>query len=220
MTCLCTNREKCVAARGQGRVTRMGVTHQPTVADLSGMSDASSVFHREPGAPAPSSSPTVATQPAPTLAAASGSQTTGVVVAVAIAIAGGLIWAGVVIATRFDVGILAWFVGAAAGLAAVRVAGGTLGVGNRVLVGLFAAGAILLGKYVIFVHDAKDALDKLLPGGGSSIGYLDSQAMRIYVDDFSQIVKPIYALWVLLAFVGALRATSGARVLPRRRHLF
>src|SRR4051794_28495865 len=39
------------------------------------------------------------------------------------ALAGGLVWAAVVITTRYDIGFLAWFVGAATGLAVVRVAG-------------------------------------------------------------------------------------------------
>jgi len=39
------------------------------------------------------------------------------------ALVGGLVWAGVVITTRYDIGFLAWFVGAATGLAVVRVAG-------------------------------------------------------------------------------------------------
>src|SRR5207253_11019325 len=67
------------------------------------------------------------------------------------ALVGGLVWAGVVITTRYDIGFLAWFVGAATGLAIVRVAGGPVSSPVRVLAGVFAAGGIVAGKYVIFV---------------------------------------------------------------------
>src|SRR5256885_5739707 len=121
------------------------------------------------------------------------------------AVIGGLVWAGVVITTRYDIGFLAWFVGAATGLAIVRVAGGPVGPPVRALAGIFAAGGIVLGKYVIFVHAVKKALDAELAGQGRAVGYLNTHAMSVFVHNFGTIVRPVYALWVGLAFFAAVR---------------
>src|SRR5690348_4123008 len=76
-----------------------------------------------------------------------------VLASAAVAVASGLVWAGIVIATRFDIGIVAWLGGVAAGVTMVRIAGRPLGVASRIVAGLFSAAGIMLGKYVIFVHD-------------------------------------------------------------------
>jgi hypothetical protein len=133
------------------------------------------------------------------------------------ALIGGLVWAGVVITTRFDVGFLAWFVGAATGLTIVRVAGGPVSPPVRALAGVFAAGGILVGKYVIFVHAVKKTLGALLAAQGQSVGYLDTHAMSVFVHNFGSIVRPVYALWVALAFFAAVRTAGGRAAYTRRR---
>ena len=50
--------------------------------------------------------------------------------------------------TKIDFGILAWFAGVAVGVVVVRVAGGPVGVGIRVLAGLFAATLHAHGRFV------------------------------------------------------------------------
>jgi hypothetical protein len=135
----------------------------------------------------------------------------------AVALVGGLVWAGVVIGTRYDIGFLAWFVGAATGLTVARVAGGPIGGAVKLSAGLLAAGGIIVGKYVIFVHDVKATIGNLLVAEGLSVGYLDSRQMGIFVHHFGSIVKPIYGLWAVLALVAAVRAADGRRILPARR---
>jgi hypothetical protein len=134
----------------------------------------------------------------------------------AVAIACGLVWAGIVIATRFDIGLVAWLGGVATGVTMVRVAGRPLGVASRVLAGLFSAAGIILGKYVIFVHDLNDEAHKLNLDN-LSLGYLDSKQMSLFIHHFSDIVKPIYIVWVVLAFVAAFRTAGGRAVFGRRR---
>jgi hypothetical protein len=126
----------------------------------------------------------------------------------AVALIGGLVWAAVVIATRLDIGVLAWLIGAATGLAIARVAGGGVGTGIRVLAGGFSAAAIIVGKYVIFVHDVRKVFGPLLALQGRSVGYLDRSQMHIFLHHFGTFVRPIYALWVGLAFFAAYR-TAG-----------
>ena len=122
-----------------------------------------------------------------------------------------------VITTRYDIGFLAWFVGAATGLAVVRVAGAPVSVPVRVMAGVFAAGGIIVGKYVIFVHALNKALNVLSAGRAHSVGYLNTHAMSVFVHNFSSIVRPVYALWVALAFFAAVRTAGGRAIYTRRR---
>jgi hypothetical protein len=133
------------------------------------------------------------------------------------ALVGGLVWAGVVISLKYDIGILAWFVGAATGLTVHRVAGGSVGGFERALAGLFAAAGIIVGKYVIFVHAVRAAASALLPGRPIPDGYLDSTQMSYFVNHFGSIVRPIYWLWFLLAFAAAFRTSGGRPIWGRGR---
>ena len=132
------------------------------------------------------------------------------------ALLGGLVWAGVVIVSQWDVGILAWLVGAATGAAIVRVAGGPVGTGQRVVAGALAAAGIMVGKYVIFVHELRAAIGPLLASQGVSVGYLDTGTMSIFRENFTTIVRPMYAVWVALAVFAAVRV-AGGRGRPARR---
>jgi hypothetical protein len=138
----------------------------------------------------------------------------------AVALVGGLLWAGVVIATRWDIGIVAWVVGAATGATVMRVFGGPLPGEARVAAGLMAAAAILVGKYVIFVHELKKAVNGLFGASGlpaPSVHYLDTRQMGIFIHHFGSIVKPVYGLWLLCAFVAAVRVGHGKKSRTIRR---
>lgn len=144
-----------------------------------------------------------------------GSLGLGLAAGAAAAFVGGLVWAGVVIATRHDIGFLAWFVGSATGLVVVRVAGGPVRGATKAVTGLLAVGGIMVGKYVIFVHDVRKTIGAVLAQQGLSVGYLDSRQLSIFFHHFGSIVRPIYGLWALLAFTAAVRASGGKRRVPR-----
>src|SRR5438067_4287439 len=78
-----------------------------------------------------------------------GSRVVALLAGAGAALLGGLVWAGVVIATHFDIGILAWLVGAATATVVVRVADSPVGMAERLFSGLLAAGGIMVGKCVI-----------------------------------------------------------------------
>src|SRR5438128_6229539 len=67
------------------------------------------------------------------------------------ALLGGLAWAAISAATGYNLGILAFLIGAATGLTAQWVASGPIGGFERGLAGLFAAVAVVIGDYVLFV---------------------------------------------------------------------
>jgi len=181
--------------------------------------DFSTPVHASPAPSSPpfSSSASLTHAPvSPVREVGSGSVPLALLAGAAVALIGGLLWAGVVIATRFDIGFLAWFVGATTGLVIVRAAGRPVGRALGVVAGLLAAGGIIVGKYVIFVHDVKKTFGTVLARHGISVGYLDSRQMSIFIHNFSSIVRPIYGLWVLFAFVAAIRAAEGKNTLPSR----
>jgi hypothetical protein len=128
-----------------------------------------------------------------------------------VSLLGALLWAVVVIATGYNIGFLAVLVGAATGLTIVWVARGPVGVFERVLASLFAAGTIVVGYYVIGVHDIKDHLDKLASHGGDTVGYLDTDMMSAFVHHFGDFVQPIDWLWIAIAGFAAFRVSD-----PRR----
>jgi hypothetical protein len=134
-----------------------------------------------------------------------------------VAVLGGLVWAGVVVVTHLDFGLLAWLVGAATGMAIVRVAGGSVTAGGRVAAGLLAAGGVVLGKYVIFVHAVRKDVAALLAAEGRPAHYLDTRQMGIFIHHFWSILHPIYLLWIALAFAAAVRTASGRTLFGRSR---
>ena len=85
------------------------------------------------------------------------------------------------------------------------------------MTGLMAAGAIVVGKYVIFVHEVRKTLGSILAQQGLSAGYLDSRQIHIFFHDFGTIVRPIYYLWILIALVAAVVAADGRKTLRRQR---
>lgn len=162
--------------------------------------------------------PLVAHQPASVAAEVTpGLTIVAILASAAVAIASGLVWAGIVIATRFDIGIVAWLGGVAAGKTMLRIAGRPLGVASRVVAGLFSAAGIMVGKYVVFVHDLRDEVHKLAGLENVSVGYLDSRQVSFFFHHFSEIVKPIYFVWVAFAFIAAFRTAGGRPVYRRRR---
>jgi hypothetical protein len=141
-----------------------------------------------------------------------------VLVGLGVALAGGLAWAAAVIATGFDIGILAWLIGAGTSLAIARVTGGPIRLRDRLFAGGLAAGGIVVGKYVIFVHGVRISLGTWLAARGLSAGYFDTQQVSIFVHNFRHVVQPVYVLWIGLAFFAAVRAQLRplpAETLPR-----
>jgi len=118
---------------------------------------------------------------------------------------GGLLWAVISIATGYNLGILAFAIGAATGFTAQLVAGTGIGGFERFLSGLFAAGAVILGNYVIVVHELKD----VLPG----VGYFNSEEINSLVHHFGAYVHGFDWFWIAIAAYAAIRTTGGKRVL-------
>jgi len=133
--------------------------------------------------------------------------------AAGVALISGLVWAGISIATGYNLGILAVLIGAATGLTAAAVAGGGIGGFERALSALFAALAIILGDYVIDVHYLKDIFAK----SGLSTGYFDSDQINDFVKHFGTYVSGRDWLWIAIAAFVAFRTSGGKGALGMGR---
>ena len=178
--------------------------------------DEGSIFRHEPGS-AGAQAAAIATPPPVAAVVEGGSRVGALAAAVLAALGGGLVWAGVVIVTKYDVGILAWLVGAATGYAVHRLGGSTVTVADRAVAAVLAACGILLGKYVIFVHELKDALRTIFHTNPAAVGYFDSREMHFFVHHFTDVVRWTYILWIGLAMLAAYRVSGGDNVFGRRR---
>jgi hypothetical protein len=200
-------------------MTSMSLDIGSNLHTVSAVGEYSSIFRDEPGTDAAAlGAPPVAAPTVPTVAREEAiANFPGLLAGAGAALVGGLVWAGVVIATHYDIGILAWVIGVATGTAIVRISGGPVETVSRVLAGVFAAGGIMVGKYVIFVHALRSAYRTAFGSLAPSPGYFDPHQVSLFLQHFGSVVRPIYALWVALAFFAAFRTASGRAAFGRRR---
>jgi hypothetical protein len=133
------------------------------------------------------------------------------------AVLGGLVWAGISVATGYNLGFLALVIGAVTGLTAQRVAGAGMGGLQGGLSGLFAAGGIILGNYVIFVHEVRIHEGALLASHGISDGYFAHYQISFFIHHFGTIVHGFDWFWIAIAAFAAFRTAGGQAVLGMGR---
>ena len=129
------------------------------------------------------------------------------------ALIGGLLWAVISIATGYNLGILALFIGAVTGLTAQLVRGTGIGGFERGLSGLFAACAVILGNYVIFVHELKDYVASINPQAAASIGYFAGDEISEFYHHFGTYIHGFDWFWIAIAAYAAIRTSGGKAVL-------
>lgn len=140
----------------------------------------------------------------------------GFVAAAVVALIGGVAWAAISVATGYNLGILAFFIGAATGYTAQLVAGGPIGGFERGVAGVFAAAAVVIGDYVIVIHEVRVHQSSFFIEHGVSVpGYLDANSMSAFIHHFGTFVHGMDWLWIAIAAYAAIR-TTGGRLGPRR----
>jgi hypothetical protein len=111
-----------------------------------------------------------------------------------------------------------WIVGAATDGTVFRVFGGPVPGSAKVAAGLMAAGRSDRRRQVRDLRPRREeGVGGLFAQQGISIGYLDTRQMGVFVHHFGSLVRPIYGLWILLAFAAAVRVAQG-RTRTARRH--
>jgi hypothetical protein len=133
------------------------------------------------------------------------------------AIVGGAVWGLIVILSDYEVGFVAWGIGFLAGFLVVRFAGGRKGVPLQAIAIVSSLVGIVLGKYIAYVYFIKEAVrEQVSEEAADSIGYFDTDVMRAFREDFSNVFGGYDLLWAGLAIFTAWRMARPAGIRPRR----
>jgi hypothetical protein len=124
------------------------------------------------------------------------------------ALAGAMVWAGVAIATNFEVGYIAVLVGFLAGLGVKKGAGPQRGALLQYLAASLAVMGLLAAKYLVFAY----AVVKLGHERGIDLGYLDGRVLSAFPDALGEMVSAFDALFLVLALMAAYRVPKAAPV--------
>jgi hypothetical protein len=133
------------------------------------------------------------------------------------AIVGGAVWGLIVILSDYEVGFVAWGIGFLAGFLVVRFAGGRKGVPLQAIAIASSLVGIVLGKYIAYVYFIKEAVrEQVSEEAADSIGYFDTDVMRAFREDFSNVFGGYDLLWAGLAIFTAWRMARPSGIRPRK----
>ncbi len=123
---------------------------------------------------------------------------------VAAAVLGAAAWAGIVIGTEYELGIVAWAIGAACGYAVTVAAAGAKGTPLQVLAVLTSALGIAGGKYATFHHYLKQAIvAEYGTEAAADLSLLSMDSVRIFQESIGTMLSGYDALWIGLAVITA-----------------
>ena len=117
------------------------------------------------------------------------------------AVVGAGIWGGIVIATDYEVGFVAWLLGGLSGFAVVLASGGKRGLPLQIIAVLSSIAGILLGKYVMFHH----AIKSLAPDeqAAETLSLFSMGLFKLFIENLGELLGGFDALWALLAVTTA-----------------
>ena len=116
------------------------------------------------------------------------------------ALIGGGVWAGIAVLTDYEIGIIAWGIGALCGFGTTMLAQNRKGVPLQVVAVLTSVVGIVLGKYFTFYSYFKDAMVEEY--GAEEIAELSPLSVGViqyFVDVLPQMASGYDVLWIVLA---------------------
>ncbi len=118
----------------------------------------------------------------------------------AAALTGGAIWGALVIATDYEIGIVAWGIGLLSGYAVAYSAMGSRGVPMQVIATISSALGIITGKYFIFYHYFKQSVEAEY---GSEVAdqffVFSEEVINFFVENITSMLGVYDLLWIALA---------------------
>ena len=132
--------------------------------------------------------------------------------ALAAAVAGGVVWALIVRATDYEIGLVAWAIGWVAGTAAVAGARGARGVPLQVVAVVAALIGILLGKYLSYAWTLQDVAEER----GLSFGLFSDETRTFFREDIGEVFGWFDLIFVGLAVYTAFRIPARPTLPPER----
>lgn len=120
------------------------------------------------------------------------------------ALIGGAIWAGIVILTDYEVGFVAWGIGALCGFGVLQLAGTARGVPLQVIAVATSVLGIVLGKYMAFFYYLKEVVEEDYGAeAAAGLTIASQEAIGLFAENFRAMISGYDALWVILAVVTA-----------------
>ena len=139
------------------------------------------------------------------------------IAAVVAAIVGGIVWGVIVVATDYEIGIVAWALGALAGYAVVYAASGRKGTPLQAIAVVASLLGILIGKYVTFAYELKKAAkDVAGQAAADAVSYFSSDTISDFFHHMDLVLSWYDLLWVGLAVWTAWKIPRGLGIAPRR----
>ena len=134
----------------------------------------------------------------------------GICGGIAAAVVGGVIWGVIVIATGYEVGYVAWGLGLLAGITVVLATRGKRGVPLQIVALASSAMGILIGKYVIFYHFLKKAVEEEMGAAvARELSVFSVSVMSLFFQSVGLLLSGFDVLWVVLAVLTAWRIPKG-----------
>ena len=119
-------------------------------------------------------------------------------------IIGGLIWGGVVLATNYEIGYMAWGLGLLSGYTVHFFASGKKGLPLQVIAVVSSLLGIFIGKYFVFYESLKNALNSEFGAGASgNLKFFSSEVINFFFKNIGSMLSGHDAIWVILAVITA-----------------
>jgi len=123
---------------------------------------------------------------------------------------GGSIWALIVIATGYEIGIVAWGIGILAGLGVVLFSKGQRGLPLQLIAVFTGALGVVIGKYGTFFYFFRKAIEgKFGAEAASNVGFFSEKAVDSFSQNIASMLSPFDLLWVALAVMTAWKIPRG-----------
>ena len=121
----------------------------------------------------------------------------------------GFIWGGIILATGYELGIVAWGVGVAVGYGVLIFSKGECGFPQKVAAVGFSFFGILVGKYFTFYVMLKEAVGaEFGPETVEELSVLSPGLFFTYLANLGEVMGPYDLLWIALACISAYKLTN------------
>ena len=123
----------------------------------------------------------------------------------------GAIWGGIIIATGYELGIVAWGVGAAVGYGVLLFSKSECGFPQQMTAVGFSIFGILVGKYFTFYVMLKEAVGiELGPETAEALSVFSPGLFLNYLANLGEVMGPFDLFWIALACISAYKLTNAA----------
>lgn len=129
------------------------------------------------------------------------------------AVVGGVIWGLIVIATKYEIGFMAWGLGGLCGFAVLLFSRGKRGFPLQAIAVLSSLLGILIGKYFTFFQYLKEAIaEEHSAEAASNISIFSQNVIQFFFEHIGSMLSGFDILWVILAVITAWRIPKGVGI--------